>query len=111
MGPTSTANAERFAGNLVRLARQQTDLTQRELSVRSGVPQPVIAAIESGRRQPSWPVLRRILAGADLEPRVRLEAYDDHDDVLDRRVAAHPAVAAAADAVRDQTLIRLSGAS
>jgi hypothetical protein len=71
----------------------------------------VIAAIEAGRRQPSWPVLRRILAGADLEPRVRLAPYDDHDDVLDARADADPQTAEAAETVRDRTLARLSGRS
>ncbi|MDT5232526.1 MAG: hypothetical protein QOI39_3026 [Mycobacterium sp.] len=51
------------------------------------MPQSTIARIESGARQPSLPVLARILAAVDLEPRIRLETYDDHDDVLDARDA------------------------
>jgi hypothetical protein len=34
-------------------------------------------------RQPSLPVLARILAAIDLEMRITLEDYDNHDDVLD----------------------------
>ena len=33
--------------------------------------------------QPTLSMLYRILAAADLEPRIRLERYDDHDDILD----------------------------
>ena len=36
-----------------------------------------------GTRQPSLPTLGRLLAAVDLDMRVRLEPYDDHDDVLD----------------------------
>jgi transcriptional regulator with XRE-family HTH domain len=83
MGPTSRRQAEAFAGSLLRLARLQKNLTQRDLAEAAGVPQPTIAAIEAGRRQPSWPLLSRILAAANLEPRVQLAPYDDHDDILD----------------------------
>ena len=104
MGPTTSRHVERFAGNLLRLARAQTGLTQRELGSRSGVSQSVVAAIESGSRQPSWPLLARILAGADLEPRIQLVPYEDHDDVLDRRAARFPEVRRAAEQARDRAL-------
>jgi hypothetical protein len=32
--------------------------------------------------------LTRILVAVDLEPRIALEPYDDHDDVLDADAAA-----------------------
>jgi transcriptional regulator with XRE-family HTH domain len=83
MGPTTAAATQLFAGSLVKLARLKRGLTQRELARRAGVPPATVAEIESGRRQPSWPVLCRILAGADLMPTVRLVDYDTHDDVLD----------------------------
>jgi transcriptional regulator with XRE-family HTH domain len=53
---------------LLRAARAWSGLTQRELATRAGVSQPVIAAYESGRRQPTAPTLRRLLsaAGHDL---------------------------------------------
>ena len=103
-GPTVIRNTERFAGNLARLARSQTGMSQRDLAARSGVPQSVIAAIESGTRQPSWPLLCRILAGADLEPRVHLAPYDDHDDVLDRRAMNSPEAHQAALRAQDDAL-------
>jgi transcriptional regulator with XRE-family HTH domain len=58
-------------------------MSQRQLAEASGVPQSTIARIESGARQPSLPLLARILAAVDLEPRITLEQYDAHDDVLD----------------------------
>jgi len=107
-GPTTTRYTERFAGNLLRLARARTGLSQRDLAARSGVSQSVIAAIESGARQPSWPLLCRILAGGDLEPRVQLAPYDDHDDVLDRRATNCPDAHRAAEHARDRALAVLT---
>lgn len=99
MGPTTQSHVERLAGNLLRRARAQKGLTQRQLAELAGVPQSSIAKIESGARQPTLPVLTRILVAVDLEPRIALEPYDDHDDVLDattaRRTAAQRAAATA----------------
>lgn len=83
MGPTTAGNVERLAGNLVRIARARAGLSQRDLAQVAHVPQSTIARIESGARQPSLPVLARILAAADLELRVALEPYDSHDDFYD----------------------------
>lgn len=99
MGSTTQRNVERLAGNLLRRARAQKGLTQRQLAELAGVPQSSIAKIESGARQPTLPVLTRILVAVDLEPRIALEPYDDHDDVLDAtdadRTDAERAAAAA----------------
>jgi transcriptional regulator with XRE-family HTH domain len=83
MGPTTVEYVERLAGNLLRIARSRAGMSQRQLAKAAGVPQSTIARIESGARQPSLPVLARILAAVDLQPRITLEAYDPHDDVLD----------------------------
>lgn len=102
MGPTTTRAVEGFAGALLRLARQDKRLTQRELAAAADVPHTTIAKIESGSRQPSWPALCRILAAVDLEPRVRLAPYDDHDDVLDATEARlSPQQRAARDRAQD----------
>src|SRR2546427_12729820 len=53
------------AGEVVRAARAAAGLTQRQMAARAGVSQPVVAAYESGRRQPTIPTLRRLLAAAD----------------------------------------------
>lgn len=58
-------------------------MSQRELAAAAGVPASSVARIETGARQPSLPVLLRLLAAADVELRLHLEPYDDHDDVLD----------------------------
>jgi transcriptional regulator with XRE-family HTH domain len=99
MGPTTQRHVERLAANLLRRARAQKGLTQRQLAELAGVPQSSIAKIESGTRQPTLPVLTRILVAVDLEPRIALEPYDDHDDILDasdaRRSDEEKAAAAA----------------
>jgi len=83
MGPTTAGYVDRLAGNLLRIARAKTGMSQRQLADAAGVAQSTIARIESGARQPSLPLLARIMAAADLQPRITLEAYDAHDDVLD----------------------------
>ncbi len=83
LGPTTARYVDRLAGNLLRRARAEKGLTQRTLAEAAGVPQSTVARIESGAQQPSLPLLVRILAGVDLEPRIALEPYDAHDDVLD----------------------------
>jgi transcriptional regulator with XRE-family HTH domain len=87
-GPTTQAHTQRWAGNLLRLARQQRGWTQRQLAQAAGVPVSTVARIESGVRQPSLVTLSRLLAAADLEMRIHLAPDDDHDDVLDARRAA-----------------------
>ena len=76
------------AASLLRLARMERGWSQRRLAAEAGVPTSTVGRIESGARQPSLVTLSRLLAAADLELRIRLEAYDNHDDVLDARRAA-----------------------
>ena len=83
MGPTRIGHIERLAGNLLKVARGQIGVSQRQLAELAGMPQSTIARIESGTRQPSLPVLARILAAADLEIRINLAPYEGHDDTLD----------------------------
>ena len=102
-GPTTRRNVDRLAGNLLRLARADAHLSQRALAASAGVPQSTIGRIEAGAMQPTIPLLYRLLAAAGAELRVRLEPYDDHDDVLDALAAARPAdqTGAAEQARRD----------
>lgn len=86
-GPTTSRHVERLAGNLLRLAREQRGWSQQRLAEAAGVPASTVGRIEAGQRQPSLVTLHRLLAAADLDLRVRLEPYDDHDDVLDARDA------------------------
>ncbi|MBB2991093.1 transcriptional regulator with XRE-family HTH domain [Mycolicibacterium iranicum] len=83
IGTTKAHHVERLAGNLLRLARAEAEMSQRELAAAAHVAETVIAGIESGALQPSLPELARLLAAVDLEMRTRLAPYDNHDDVLD----------------------------
>ena len=58
------------AAELLRDARQRAGLTQRALAQRAGITQSVISAYESGRREPSYATLTRLVraAGFDLKP-------------------------------------------
>ncbi len=67
------------AGSLVWQARTDAHLTQRELAAAAGVPQSTVAAIEGGRRQPSIPLLQRLLRAAGKDLRFVLAELDDHD--------------------------------
>lgn len=105
MGPTTAAHADRWAGNLLKAARARMGLTQRDVAAGAGVPPSTIAEIESGRRQPSFPLLYRILVeGTGLEPRTRLEVFDEHDTVLDAITAKDREYAEVSEAHLDRFL-------
>jgi transcriptional regulator with XRE-family HTH domain len=70
------------AGGLVRAARMMTGLSQRELARRCGVHAGEISLIEAAKRQPTFPVLLRILRGAGFELRCDLVSGDGHDGSL-----------------------------
>jgi len=55
------------AGRLVLAARRRMGLTQRELAKRTGIPQPMISAIERAHQDPRHSTLERILAATDQE--------------------------------------------
>lgn len=69
------------AGELVRTARQRAGLSQRQLAELAGTSQSAVAAVESGRKQPSVATLNRWLSAAGC--RLALESEDDA--VLRRR--------------------------
>jgi len=87
MGASRARDSQHLAGNLLRLARMRSGLSQRQLAEAAGVPQSTVARIETYRQQPTLPLLARLFAAAGLELRTRLEDYDDHDDVLDAQWA------------------------
>ena len=80
--PPTQRSVDAWAGNVLRVVRAKTGLTQRQLAEKAGVPYSTIAKIESGARQPTHPTMAKILAGVDLSLSTRLVPYDDHDDVL-----------------------------
>jgi transcriptional regulator with XRE-family HTH domain len=67
-----------LASELVRTAREQAGLSQRELAHRAGTAQSVIARIELGLASPTWETLTRLLGAAGFD--------------LDARIAARPVV-------------------
>jgi transcriptional regulator with XRE-family HTH domain len=62
------------AGRILRYARRQAGLSQRDLATKTGVPQPQIARIESGAVSPRLDTLERLMAGAgvtlEVSPRI-----------------------------------------
>jgi transcriptional regulator with XRE-family HTH domain len=72
-----------IAGSLILSARLKAGLTQRQLADRLGVTQPVVAAYESGRRQPTVPTLMRIVSAAGFDLRLSLAPHENHDEVLE----------------------------
>lgn len=79
-----------WAGNLIRLARHDGGLSQRELAQRAGTSQAAIAAYESGRRSPTLETLARIVRAAGQDLRIQVVAYDDHDDAMAAYEASLP---------------------
>jgi len=71
-----------WAGNLIKLARHDAGLSQRELAHRAGTSQAAIASYESGSRSPSLETLVRIVRSAGSDLRIQVVAHDDHDDVM-----------------------------
>lgn len=67
------------AGSLLWQARTEARMTQRQLAEVADIPQSTVAAIETGRRQPSIPLLQRLIAAAGKELRFVLADADDHD--------------------------------
>lgn len=112
MGPSTSRFVQRLAGNLLKVARAQTGLSQRDVARMADVPQSTVARIETGARQPSLPALARILAAMDLELRIALAPYDDHDDILDETQSSlTPDQRASQEARLDDFAIRLSKAA
>jgi transcriptional regulator with XRE-family HTH domain len=58
-------------GSLLRSARRHAGLSQREVAVLAEVSQPNVSNYERGRRQPTLPTLRRLLAAAGHRLSVR----------------------------------------
>jgi transcriptional regulator with XRE-family HTH domain len=80
-----------LAANLLRLARAKSGLTQAELATRAGVAQSLISSYETGRRQPTLPTLKRLLAAAGFELRTRLSEPDLQARAVEEWQATRPA--------------------
>jgi transcriptional regulator with XRE-family HTH domain len=75
-------------GGLCREARRRRGLSQRDLARLAGVTQPTIAAIESGRRNPSFDLFDRIVRLGGLPIEVRLVDEDHHSAAAAAREVA-----------------------
>ena len=64
------------------MARQKAGLSQRQFAESAGLTQQSISSYETGRKDPSLETLKRLLAAAGFEMRIRLEPIDDHDAAL-----------------------------
>jgi transcriptional regulator with XRE-family HTH domain len=77
-----TAIEEQLAGALLRSARIRSGLSQRAFADLVDVAQPTLSAYESGRRQPTLPMLLGLLRKAGFDLRLEVIEHDKHDDVL-----------------------------
>lgn len=82
---------DRAAGDVVRAVRRRHRLTQLALAKASRVPQPTISEIEKGKRQPSLPLLARLVEAAQGATEIQLVARPRHSaaTTADRIAAAH----------------------
>lgn len=78
-----------MGNDLVREARKRVALTQRELADRAGTTQSSIARIESGRSDPSFETVLRLvrLCGLDLD--VMVVERDESDWLQAKRLLQH----------------------
>ncbi|WP_273654079.1 XRE family transcriptional regulator [Cellulomonas fimi] len=74
-----------FGGRL-RERRERRGMSQRDLAATSGVHQPTIAAIESGRRRPSAAVRAALTRALDVRPS---EALRTHRSAVEAAIARH----------------------
>lgn len=72
---------ERFCLNL-RAIRKASGLTQAKLAERLRVTQPVVAALEAGRRVPSLTVLQDVANALRVDPRELLKPASEFDTKL-----------------------------
>jgi len=68
-----------MGGDLIREARRRAGLTQRQLAERAGTTQSAVARAESGRVDPGFETVRRMLRLCGFNLLVALDPYDDAD--------------------------------
>ncbi len=77
-----------LVSDLLRTLRREQGLSQRALAGRAEVPQPTIAEIEAGRREPTISLLSRIAESVGLSLEVRLVPLDPSSAVATGRTIA-----------------------
>jgi len=84
------SNMSSWAGTLIKLARRDARLSQRELARRAGTSQATLSAYEAGKKSPSLDTLARIVQAAGLDLRIQLAPHDDHDVAMAAYEASLP---------------------
>lgn len=83
--------ANPMTGQLIKNARARAGLTQRELALRLGTHQPVIARWENEKTRPDFDTVVRAVEACGFDLHVELRSAD-HDTILVRReLAKRPA--------------------
>lgn len=67
---------------LLRRARAEAQLSQRQLAERAGTSQAAVARYEKARVMPDLATLFRLLRACGFDLRLDLQPHDDHDEVL-----------------------------
>ncbi len=75
-----------MGGNLIREARLRARLTQAELAGRTGTTQSSVARWESGRTEPSYSTVMRLVRGAGFTVDIHLEPDDGSDAAQGNRL-------------------------
>jgi transcriptional regulator with XRE-family HTH domain len=73
---------DQVAGRLIRVLIRQTGLSLAETAQRAGLPVSLVAAWETGARQPSLGALIRLIEACGSELRLNVVPRDRHDEVL-----------------------------
>ncbi len=67
------------AAHLIQSARNRAGITQRELADNAGISQQAVSAYETGKKEPSVPMLVKLIESAGLSMQVTLLHSDDPD--------------------------------
>ena len=82
----ATPSPQAALGLAVKQRREELELTQEQLSLRSDLHQRWISNVETGKRNPSYASLRRLAAGLGLSASELIGRAEDLEDVRrDRR--------------------------
>ncbi len=73
---------DQLAGALLKVARGRSGLSQHAFADLIGIAQSTLSAYESGKRQPSLPMLLSLLSRAGFDLKIEVIEADDHDGVL-----------------------------
>ena len=79
-----------WAGNLIKIARSEAGLSQRDLAKRAGTSQATLSAYEAGRKSPTLDTLARVVRAAGADLRITLAPLDHHDEWLAAYEASLP---------------------